>query len=328
MITKSAIDDFTLFLRHACQFNADSSNFSYWKIGGPVSLLVEPNSVEELALSIKLLHIHNGVPSLVVGDGSNLLYDSRGFNGILIKVGNSISDIRIEGTRVTCEAGLWVPELTYRLSGFGLSGIEHVCGIPGRLGGLIYMNGGTNRRSILDNVVSVELINKNGEIEVEYIENLTFGYRSSPFQNEKRVIARVTLDLVQSTRKKVRTEIRRILASRRERFPRNYPNCGSVFLSDPKMYSTVGAPGFAIEQAGLKGVCKGGAQISTQHANFIVNKGKATSEDVLYLINLIRITVFKQTGFFMDCEVRYVAPCGNIMPAHIESDKRWNNLNV
>lgn len=324
MSLSSAIKDFQKVLGHVSKTNTNTAEFSYWRIGGSVKLLVEPSSVDELALAIKLLDAHQDVPSLVVGDGSNLLYDSAGFDGILVKIGNAMSSIRVDGTTVVCEAGVWVPELTYRLSAYGLSGIEHICGIPGRIGGLIYMNGGASRRSILENTESVELINTKGEIEVEHKSNLVFSYRTSPFQNDGRIIARATLQLEQSTRKAVRSEIRKILASRRTRFPRKLPNCGSVFLSDPKMYDTVGPPGFAIEQAGLKGLKKGQAQISPKHANFIVNLGGAHSDDVLYLIHVIRKKVFEQTGFYMDCEARYISPKGDILQAHIQADRRWS----
>ena len=115
--------------------------------------------------------------------------------------------------------------------------------------------------------------------------------------------------------------MKNILASRRKKFPRKLPNCGSVFLSNPKMYDVVGPPGFAIEQAGLKGLREGNAQISPLHANFIVNLGGAKSRDVLFLIARARNDVFKRTGFKMDCEVRYVTKDGDIMQAHEYTDK-------
>jgi UDP-N-acetylmuramate dehydrogenase len=314
------MQDFKKHLNDACRFDANSANFSYWRIGGPVALLVQPRSIEELALAVKLSNIHQDTPSLVVGDGSNLLYDTRGFQGILIKIGNELSNIKIDESTVACDAGVWVPELAYKVSTYGLSGIEHICGIPGRLGGLIYMNGGADRRSILENIISVELINENGDIETEYSGNLQFAYRTSPFQNDRRIIARATLQLSQSHRKVVRAEMRKKLASRRERFPRKLPNCGSVFLSDPNIYEQVGTPGFAIESVGLKGVTKGGAQISTQHANFIINTGNATSDDVLFLIKLMRQEVYLKTGFKMSCEARYVSVTGELLQAHIPAE--------
>nr|WP_136250261.1 UDP-N-acetylmuramate dehydrogenase [Ningiella ruwaisensis] len=315
-----AIQLFQQKLGHICSQNVPCKTFSYWKIGGPAALLVEPESINELATAIKLANTFEEVPYLVIGDGSNMLYDSEGFDGILIKIGNKLSRMDIKGTTVICEAGVWVPEITYRCSHYGLTGIEHICGIPGRIGGLIYMNGGASRRSILENTESIDLINKHGEIETVTKDDLIFSYRTSPFQNDPRIIARATFKLSQSTRKAVRSEIRKILASRRSRFPRKLPNCGSVFLSNPNMYETIGPPGLAIEREGLKGTRKGDAQISPQHANFIVNLGNATSDDVLYLIALCRHKVYESTGFKMDCEVRYLSKRGELMQAHQQAE--------
>jgi UDP-N-acetylmuramate dehydrogenase len=322
---KALVENLLETIPLACRQNLPASEFSYWKIGGPVKLFVEPNDIQELALAIKLCNAQSDVPFLVVGDGSNLLFDSLGFDGVVIKIGNNLSSLKVDGTNVVCEAGIWVPELTFRLSSYGLSGIEHICGIPGRLGGLVYMNGGSNRRSILENTVSIELINKRGEIEQVYVEDLEFAYRTSPFQkaNDERIVARVELKLEKSERKLVRNQIKTILSSRRKKFPRKLPNCGSVFLSDPAMYDIIGPPGFAIEKVGLKGRVRGNAQISPVHANFIVNNGEASSDDVLYLIALARREVYKSTNFLMDCEVRYVYPSGGLVQAHLKADEMY-----
>ncbi|MDP5029949.1 UDP-N-acetylmuramate dehydrogenase [Paraglaciecola sp.] len=296
------------------------STLSYWKIGGLASVVVEPANIQELQQAIRVINQFKDVPSMIVGDTSNLLFADAGYHGVIIKIGNALSKIEISGTKIYCEAGVWVPELAYRSYRKGLSGIEHICGIPGRIGGLIYMNGGSNRRGILENVESVQLINKAGEIETVEAKDLQHSYRTSPFQGDERIIAAVTLRLEPSDRDVVRNQMRSILSSRRKKFPRKLPNCGSVFLSNPSMYDVVGPPGFAIEKAGLKGTKKGQAQISPLHANFIVNLGGASSEDIIYLIALARNTVFAQTGFKMDCEVRYVAPSGAVNQAHTIAD--------
>lgn len=292
------------------------SDLSYWKIGGLAQCVVSPNSLKSLQKALKITSDFSELPRLIIGDCSNLLFDDEGYNGILIKLGNGLNELRFENDEVYCEAGVWVPELAFHCFRRGLAGIEHICGIPGRIGGLVFMNGGSQRRGILENVVSVDVITEKGEMKNIEASNIEHSYRVSPFQGKPLVIAAVRLKLERSTRAIVRKRMHEILASRRKKFPRKLPNCGSVFLSNPKMYDVIGPPGFAIEKVGLKGKRRGNAQISELHANFIVNLGGAKSVDVLYLINLAREEVKKQTGFSMDCEVRYVSPEGQLMQAH------------
>lgn len=297
------------------------NELSYWKIGGLAQCVITPLSLESLQEALAITSLYSSVPRLVIGDCSNLLFDDRGFNGVLIKIGDGLNNISFSGNQIYCEAGAWVPEVAYHSYRRGLGGIEHICGIPGRIGGLVYMNGGSQRRGILENVKSVVVMSLDGQIQTITADEISHSYRVSPFQGKPLVIAAVTLNLESKNRAVVRSDMRKILSSRRKKFPRKLPNCGSVFLSNPAMYDVVGPPGYAIEKAGLKGVKKGNAQLSPLHANFIVNLGGASSKDVLFLIALARRTVKQQTGFNMDCEVRYVSPLGEIMQAHIYTDK-------
>jgi len=299
------------------------SSLSYWKIGGPADFLVEPQSIKQLAEIRKLLNDYPEIPVLYIGDGSNLLFDDKGFRGVIVKLGNNLSRVEFDGSHVFCESGVWVPGLAYKSYRKGLTGLEHTCGIPGRLGGLIYMNGGSNRQSISENLESVILIDRLGNIETIQASNFDFSYRVSPFQSDEKIIAGAKLKLHQADIATVRHNMRAILATRRKKFPRKLPNCGSVFVSDPKMYEIIGPPGFAIEKVGLKGLRKGNAQISPLHANFIVNLGGASSADVLELINIVRQEVYKKTDFWMDCEARYVSPLGEISQAHKKAFELW-----
>ncbi|MDO6567498.1 UDP-N-acetylmuramate dehydrogenase [Alteromonas sp. 1_MG-2023] len=296
------------------------NELSYWKIGGLAQCVITPLSLDSLQEALAITSEFNEIPRIVIGDCSNLLFDDEGFNGVLIKIGDGLSKISVSENSIYCEAGAWVPEVAYRSYRNSLSGIEHICGIPGRIGGLVYMNGGSQRRGILENVDNVVVMSLKGEIRTIFSNEIIHSYRESPFQGEPVIIAAVTLKLETKSRAIVRNDMRKILSSRRKKFPRKLPNCGSVFLSNPAMYDVIGPPGFAIEKAGLKGVRKGNAQLSPLHANFIVNLGGASSSDVLYLIALARNTVKELTGFSMDCEVRYIRPDGEMMQAHTYTD--------
>ena len=303
------------------------STLSYWKIGGSADYVIEPKSIQQLADIRKLLSHYSTVPVLYIGDGSNLLFDDEGFRGVIVKIGNNLSKVNFEDTHVSCESGVWVPGLAYQSYRKGLSGLEHTCGIPGRLGGFIYMNGGSDRKAISDVLIDVTLIDKEGNISIVKSKEFDFSYRVSPFQSGDNIIAAATLKLEASNISDVRSKMRTTLSTRRKKFPRKLPNCGSVFVSNPNMYNLIGPPGFAIEKAGLKGIKIGNAQVSLLHANFIVNTGGASSSDVLRLIHLIRVKVFEQTGFWMESEVRYVSPSGDICQAHIKTTALWA-LNV
>jgi UDP-N-acetylmuramate dehydrogenase len=196
----------------------------------------------------------------------------------------------------------------------GLAGHEHICGIPGTIGGLIYMNGGSMRRSISENLISVTSIDSWGEAHTRDAASCAFAYRYSIFHSLDEIITAVSLRFEHGQPKTIRQKMLKILGDRRRKFP-SQPNCGSVFKSDPKMYEIVGPPGQAIEQSGLKGLNIGGAQVSTLHANFIVNTGDAKAKDILTLINEVAARVEQTTGFKMDAEVIYVSSSGEMVPA-------------
>lgn len=314
-LAPSVIAEIKTIVSRPVHVGADLRRYSRWRIGGRASLVIEPATVLEAAAVLRFLS-QEDVPKLVIGDGSNLLFDDAGFEGIIVRIGPQLSGFHTEGRRVRAEAGLWVPHFVRMLGQRGLSGLEHAIGIPGSLGGLVYMNGGSQRKGIGANVVTVRGCDWNGLPFERSHEDCVFRYRSSSLQSDGLIVLEGDFQFVDGDPVTMRREMLAILSHRRRKFPKNLPNCGSVFLSNPAMYSIVGPPGAAIERVGLKGQQKGGAQISPMHANFIVNLGTASSRDVLDLVHLARSRVHESTGFWMDCEVRHVAPNGTIRPAH------------
>lgn len=295
--------------------NADLKKLSRWKIGGNCSWLAEPSTIVQVSELVMFLS-QNHIPYIVIGDGSNLLFDSLGLHAVVIKIGKNLSNFKIEGSKVTSEAGVWVPKLARNIAKAGLGGIQHTIGIPGTLGGLACMNGGSQRRGIGDNIVSVTAVMKDGSIVKFSKEECCFDYRESIFQRNGAIIVEVEMVFDTFEYSMSRKEMIDIMRSRRERFPLKLPNCGSVFVSNPKMYEVIGPPGKAIESCGLKGVSIGGAQFSPSHANFIVNVDNATSSDVLSLIKLARNTVKDKTGYSMDTEVLFVSKLGEVIKPH------------
>jgi UDP-N-acetylmuramate dehydrogenase len=307
----------------AVRRDVDLRPLSWWRIGGRARLLVEPAAAAEVAPCLGLL-MEAGVPSLVIGDGSNLLFDDEGFDGVILRIGRRLGAMRTDGRRVVAEAGLWVPSFVRRLGHRGLSGLEHAIGIPGTLGGLVAMNGGSQRKNIGSVITRVRGCGLDGRPFERTHAECRFRYRGSTLQDDRLIVLETELELRPGDPAAMRREMLAILVERSRKFPRKLPNCGSVFLSNPAMYDVVGPPGAAIERAGLKGLRVGGAQISPIHANFIVNCGGARSDDVLRLVHRARSAVLEATGFAMDCEVRHVAPDGVVLPAHVAAEQRFS----
>lgn len=292
--------------------NVNLADISNWKVGGTVSVLVQPSSIEQIVELRRLLTQHN-TPSLIIGNTTNLLFADENINAVIIQVISQFSEVNINNDLIIAQAGVWVPRLARLAMQAGLTGLEHTCGIPGTLGGLVVMNGGSQRKGIGDSIVYVKTIDADGHIKQYSKKDCKFSYRSSIFQQRDEVIVEVALQLEMAESKtKVHTEMLSILRSRSQKFPRKQPSCGSVFVSNPAMYEQYGPPGKVIEECGFKGMKIGGAQVSPNHANFIVNNGSATAEDILVLINIIRDEVHKKTGYLMEVEPNYVGADGII----------------
>jgi UDP-N-acetylmuramate dehydrogenase len=296
----------------AVQRDVPLAIISRWRIGGTADVMIAPRSIEELA-RLRGWLATRGVPSVVIGATTNLLFADEGLRAVAIRIGPEFSSLAIKKNHLRADAGVWVPGLARRAMAAGLGGIEHTCGIPGTLGGLICMNGGSQRKGIGTHVVSVISVDATGQLIERNKDECGFAYRTSVFQTRHEVIAQVELELEAGVdRAARRREMLDIMRSRRMKFPQKLPNCGSVFVSNPAMYEQYGPPGKVIEDQGLKGRAIGGAYVAPEHANFIINGGNATAADVLALIALVKNSVAHATGYSMAVEARYVTPSGSI----------------
>ena len=299
-----------------CRLDEPLARHSWYRIGGPADLWTEPGTTEELSALLRAAHRH-GVPVHLAGAGANVLFDDAGRRGVVIHIGK-LSRFDVEGCEVFAQAGIAVPKLARGTACQGLAGLEHAIGIPGTLGGLVTMNGGSLRRSISESIRRVHVLDPQGRPAQLSRADGRFGYRTSAFQGELAgwTITAVELILLKGRPGEVLARMRSILRERRRRFPRRLPSCGSVFVRDPAILASHGPPGKVIEDTGLKGLAIGDAQVSRLHANFIVNRGGATSADVLAVIDRVRRAVQAQIGHWMACELRYLPPIGPARPAH------------
>lgn len=316
-INQSHVKELEVIVPDGIEENVDLSEISRWKIGGVADCVVRPSDTKEVSSLIQYIS-KKDLPYVVIGSTSNLLFSDNGLRAICIQIGNRMSDYRIYNKCVWAQAGVWVPGFTRRVAMSGLSGIEHAAGIPGTLGGLICMNGGSQRKGIGSQVARVLAVSPNGEVKNFLQSGCDFKYRTSVFQKNRFLITEVELSFRQErSYESIRDEMLEILNSRRNKFPQKNPNCGSTFISNPEIYQNFGPPGKVIEELGLKGYRIGDAEVSSLHANFINNRGKATSSNVLDLIHYLRDKVYDYTGFSMDSEVKFVSENGEIKPAHL-----------
>jgi UDP-N-acetylmuramate dehydrogenase len=214
---------------------------------------------------------------------------------------------------VQAQAGIWVPGLARKIQKAGLIGAEHICGIPGTIGGLICMNGGSQRNGIGSSVLQVKSVDELGDLIVREAIDCNFAYRKSVFQYNREIVVSVVLRFDKSPSYQViRQEMLKILSSRRKKFPQKLPNCGSVFKSDPALYELYGAPGAIIESLGFKGYRIGQAIIPDIHANFILNLGGASATDVISIVQTIKLRAKDKMGVTLPVEICYLNQLGQI----------------
>ena len=245
----------------------------------------------------------------IIGQGTNLLFDDAGYRGCVIRIGNGLSGVTVDRNRIIVEAGCWVPRLALVAARHGLAGLEHAIGIPASLGGLVCMNGGSQRKNIGELIETVTVLTPEGTLRTDSVSECGFGYRKSRYQDSGDIVLRATLRFERSRPyEEQRVEMLQILRERSRKFPRKLPSCGSVFKSSPELYEAYGPPGKIIEDLGFKGQVRGRIQVSSAHANFIVNLGDGSSRDVLALVREIHAAVLAKTGISMEPEFLYVDP--------------------
>lgn len=256
-----------------------------FKIGGPADLFCVPRSVEEVKEAIKYAKGRR-MRLAVLGAGTNVLALDRGFRGLVIKLGNGLNGIKVEGNRVRVGAGVLIPRLIKKLVVSGLGGLEFLAGIPGSVGGAVMMNAGAWGKDIGRYVEEVVVLNGSGREKIIKKKKLGFGYRRSRLQSKNWIVVEVVLRLRRQKKRTSEKKMREYLAKRKETQPLGIPNSGSIFKNPKGDFA-----GRLIEKAGCKGMRVGDAQVSAKHGNFIVNLGDARAQDVIKLMTALQRAV-------------------------------------
>jgi UDP-N-acetylmuramate dehydrogenase len=283
-------------LKSKCLFNVPLKNYSTYGIGGPASEFVEARTKADLIsflLDAKILN----KKIIVIGKGSNCLFDDRGFNGLVIV--NKIQEIEWKEDSVVVGSGYSFSYLGIQMSRKGFTGLEFASGIPGSIGGAVYMNAGASLSETKDKLLEVEFLHDSGEVRVYKKDEIEFSYRMSSFQKMKGAILSATFQLIPSSDAKEKQE--KLLNHKIATQPYNEKSCGCVFRNP------IGdSAGRIIESLGLKGLTQGGAKISEKHANYIVNTNCASSEDVLALIRYVQLKALQISGLYLETEVKCI----------------------
>jgi len=313
-ISNSVIDSLREVCPHGVSLNVDLSCVSRWQIGGSADCVVSPSSVTELLNVIRFLKKAE-TPFLLFGSTSNLLFDDKGLRAVAVQIGSRLGGVVKESNGFVAQAGLWVPWLSLFAAKCGYGGLEHICGIPGTIGGLVCMNGGSLRQSISEYLKEVQIINANGDLNWLPKSDCDFSYRKSRFQSSGEIVVAARFEFSKKEApENIRPKMRAILKDRRLKFPTRKPNCGSVFKVHDELFKADGPPGAILDRLNFKGYRLGNAAVSEQHANFINNLGGATAEDVRCLARLMRDAVIRETGFVLEPEALFVSATGCIEP--------------
>ena len=269
-----------------------------FRIGGRCDAMLLPSNLDEIEAICALLDTAGEKPFLM-GNGTNLLITDGPFHRIAVRMGERFSRIRKDGNELSAQAGVTLAQLAVNAARRGLAGLEFAHGIPGTLGGAVSMNAGAYGGEMKDAVTSVTYLDE--ELRLRRTRDAGFGYRHSMFSDTDRVILTARLRLTEEDPEAIRERMRSLMERRRASQPLELPSAGSTFKRPAGGYAAA-----LIDQAGLKGYAVGGAQVSEKHAGFVVNRGGATFDDVLRLIEHIQEEVFRQSGIALEPEVKII----------------------
>ncbi len=280
--------------------NESMSKHTTFKIGGNADLFLMPENEKQIK-KVMAAAKENNLPIFIMGNGSNLLVGDKGIRGVVISLYKKMDKIELCGEKIYAECGAVLSRVSSSALTAELSGFEFASGIPGTVGGAIYMNAGAYGFEMKDIVESVRYMDESGEILEMPADLCNFGYRKSVFSEKNYIVLGATFKLQKGKKSEISEKISDFTQRRVTKQPVEKPSAGSVFKR-PEGYFA----GTLIEEAGLKGFSIGGAEVSEKHAGFIVNKGGATAKDVLDLIKHIQKTVYDKNGVILETEVRTV----------------------
>ena len=282
------------------RINEPMKNHTTFKIGGPAQYYVTPESVTQIQEVVSLCRDKN-IPLHVIGNGSNILVGDDGVDGVVLALFNTFSDYEIKDNVITAQAGMSLIKLAVIALREGLTGLEFASGIPGSVGGAVYMNAGAYDGQMKDVVTSVTVLDEAGNIRILGRDELDMGYRTSAVAKHNMIVLQVIIELKAGDKEQIKDRMNQLSELRKQKQPLEYPSAGSTFKR-PEGYFA----GKLIADAGLKGYSIGGAAVSEKHAGFVVNMGGATAKDVVELTDYIKKRIIEQFGVTLELEIKKI----------------------
>ncbi|MDT2767291.1 UDP-N-acetylmuramate dehydrogenase [Globicatella sulfidifaciens] len=296
-MTLSNLMDLNLSMK--IEFDEPLSKYTYTKTGGPADAVAFPETKEDLKTLINWVK-DNQIPLTILGNASNLIVRDGGIRGLVIIL-TAMKKMSINGNEVYAQSGVPLIEVSRKAGASNLTGLEFACGIPGSIGGAVYMNAGAYGGEVADVIESVDILTREGEFKTIQCEECEFSYRHSVFQTNEDIVIGVKFVLAQGDGEAIHAKMAELTHLRESKQPLEYPSCGSVFKR-PTGYFT----GKLIQEAGLQGYRIGGAEVSKKHAGFIVNIDNATATDYVRLIEYIQEVIWRNNQVRLEPEVRII----------------------
>lgn len=278
--------------------NEPMRNHTTFKIGGPADILIMPATLNDVE---KVVNFSKNIPLYIIGNGSNLLVNDEGLNGVVLKISSCLNQVEVDDEYIIAEAGATLAFVSKIAKENALTGMEWACGIPGSIGGAVYMNAGAYGGEMKEIVVETTYLDEEGNIVTINNQEHDFSYRKSIFTNTKKIILKTKLKLQKGNHEEIAAKMKELLEQRRLKQPLEYPSAGSTFKRPEGYYV-----GKIMEDLKLKGKTVGGAQVSEKHGGFIINKGDATAKDVKELIEYIVNEVKKEYNIVLETELKMI----------------------
>lgn len=276
------------------------SKHTTFRIGGPADFYLCPHSTKEVQQAVQICKEEN-LPYFILGNGSNLLVSDKGYRGVIIQLWKNFSDISVKSCCITAKAGALLSKVAAEALEAGLTGMEFASGIPGTIGGAVFMNAGAYGGEMKDIIKEVKVLDDQGEVRVLSNEEMKLGYRTSIVKEKGYTVLSAVLELKKGEPSVIRETMEDLKNRRTSKQPLDMPSAGSTFKR-PEGYFA----GKLIMDSGLRGFSVGGAQVSEKHCGFVVNKGGATAEDVTVLIREVQRRVKEKFGVELETEVRFL----------------------